>query len=89
MNTENKARKVLSEWRMYRGIHYSQKTDFGPAVDIEIEKSACQQLAEDVMHELLKPEVSESELSFRTRSLEDHLRIYKDRITFELLKNGN
>lgn len=89
MNTENKARELLSEWRLYRGIHYSQKTDFGPAVEIEIEKAACSQFAEDVISELLNPEGTERELDFRTRSLEDHLRIYKDRITFELLKNGN
>ena len=86
--TTTKARQLQAEWNLYKGLHYSQKTAFGPAVDIEIEKSACSQLVEHLTSGLLNPQCSEDELSFRTRTLEDHLRIFKDRITFEILRNG-
>lgn len=88
MNT-SRALNLLKEWGDYRDIHYSQKTEFSCAVDIEIEKSACVTFAEYLASGLLDPTITESELEFRTKTFENHLRILKDRITFELLKHGS
>ena len=58
------------------------------AVDIELEKEACNRLVEFLREGLLDSSCPERELKFRVTTLEEHLRIFKDRITFELLKNG-
>jgi hypothetical protein len=86
--TITKAKKLLAEWSHYKNLHYSQKTKFDYAVDIELEKEACNRLVQFLQEGLLDNSCSESELVFRANLLENHLRIFKDRITFELLKNG-
>lgn len=88
MDLTNKANRLLTEWAHYKNLHYSQKTGFDHAVDIELEKEACNRLVEFLREGLLDSSCPERELKFRVTTLEEHLRIFKDRITFELLKNG-
>ncbi len=88
MDITTKANKLLAEWAHYKNLHYSQKTKFDHAVDIELEKEACNQLVQFLKEGLLDNSCTHRELNFRVTCLEDHLRIFKDRITFELLKNG-
>jgi hypothetical protein len=88
MDITTKANKLLTEWSHYKNLHYSQKTKFDYAVDIELEKEACNRLVQFLKEGMLDTSCPEAELTFRVRCLEDHLRIFKDRITFELLKNG-
>lgn len=89
MDPRTHATTLLNEWQEYKNIHYSQKTRFSNAVDIEIEKDAVGQLATLVMSGLRSDSVPESEILFRVNTFEHHLRSLKDMLTFELLKNGN
>lgn len=89
MDARTYATTLIGEWQEYKNIHYSQKTRFANAVDIEIEKDAVSQLALSVISGLRSTDISESEIWVRVTMLENHLRALKDMLTFELLKNGN
>lgn len=82
------AYRLLEDWTQYKTLHYSNKTQFDKAVDIEIEKDAIARLALDLRQALMDDNCPEHELDFCTLSLESHLRILKDQVTFEVLKNG-
>ena len=89
MDPRTYATTLLKEWQEYKNIHYSQKTRFSNAVDIEIEKDEVRQLATSLILGLESELIPESEILFRVTMLENHLRSLKDMLTFELLKNGN
>jgi len=89
MNLEDKAVTLLNDWQQYKKVHYSAKTQFAAAVDIEIEKEAVAELAKFLLEGLTLSSVDKKELLYRIGIFEEHLRIFKDRLTFELLKNGN
>jgi len=88
MDTRTKAYTLLEDWSQYRNLHYSNKTQFFDAVNIEIEKDAVARLAGYLREALLDDNCPQHELDFRSRTLESHLRILKDQVTFELLRNG-
>lgn len=89
MYSKSTAYALLEDWATYKNIHYSEKTQFDKAVDIEIEKEAVSQLASLVQQALMDDACLPQELDYRTRMMEHHLRTFKDQITFELLRNGN
>lgn len=89
MRIEDKAATLLNDWQHYKKVHYSVKTKFDAAVDIEIEKESIAQLAKYLLEGLSTAAVDETELMHRITLFETHLRMFKDRLTFELLKNGN
>ena len=84
MQIKTRAHNLLDDWGHYRELHYSNKTHFANALDIEIEKDTISQLVPQ-LHEAL---ITGKDLTPVVESLALHLRTYKDRITFELLKNG-
>lgn len=88
MDTRTKAYSLLEDWSQYRNLHYSNKTQFFNAVDIELEKDAVARLAVYLQQALMDDSCPMHELDFRSRTLETHLRILKDQVTFELLRNG-
>jgi hypothetical protein len=87
MDLKQRAHRLLTDWTAYKSLHYSTKTEFGNAIDIEIQKDAAAQFA-GMLTEALINDANERELTFIMTSFEDHLRIFKDQLTFELLKNG-
>jgi len=88
IDNKTKAYALLEDWSQYKTLHYSNKTHFDKAVDIEIEKDAVARLAGHLRQALMDDSCPEHELDFCTRTLESHLRIFKDQVTFEVLKNG-
>ena len=88
-DNKTKAYALLEDWSQYKTLHYSNKTQFDKAVDIEIEKDAVARLAGYLRQALMDDACPEQELAFCTQSLESHLRIFKDQVTFEVLRNGH
>lgn len=88
MDTRTNAYQLLEDWSRYKTLQYSNKTQFFNAVNIEIEKDAVARLAGYLREGLMDDSCPLHELDFRFRTLESHLRILKDQITFELLRNG-
>lgn len=89
MDSKSTAYALLEDWASYKKIHYSEKTQFDRAVNIEIEKDAVARLAGLLQRALMDDACSLQELDFRVNAMEHHLRTFKDQITFELLRNGN
>ena len=89
MKLETKAATLLTDWQTYKNVQCSSKTHFTNAVDIEIEKDSMAQMAKCLLEGLTDNNVSRNDLRHRTTTFEDKLHTFKDRITFELLKNGN
>lgn len=88
MNSRQKGFELLEDWDKYKSLQYSEKTLFDRAVNIEIEKDAVTRLAGLVQQALMDDNFPEQELDYRNRMMENHLRTFKDQITFELLRNG-
>ena len=88
MYNESKAYSLLEEWRQYKDIHYSTKTSFDNAVNLEIEKDAVTRLSSMLREALMDNSCPIVELDFLTRAFETQLRIFKDKIMFELIRNG-
>jgi len=87
--TREDAVALLEDWGNYRKLHYSNKTQFSNAVDIEINKDAVSSLATYLHEALIDANCPEIELDFRARCFESHLRIFKDRIIIEILRSGS
>ena len=83
-----KPHALLNDWRQYKNLHYSQKTRFANAVDIEIEKDAVAECANRLLTILSQGRTNKTLLS-TIDEFETHLKSLKDQITIELLKNGN
>ena len=89
MTLRNKAQELLTEWGKYKHVHYNGSVErFSNVVDIEMEKQAIQHMVEHLQQGMLDDSCPQTELKFRVTALENHLRIFKDQITIELLKNG-
>ena len=88
-NLRRKAATVLQDWQQYKSLHFSNKTNFANAVDIAIDRDAVSQAAALVSNAAMGSTVTTSELKALLASFEKRLGIFKDRVTFELLKNGN
>jgi len=88
MNSRQKGMELLEDWEQYKFVQYSEKTLFDRAVNIEIEKDAVTRLAGLVQQALMDDNFPSAELDYRNRMMENHLRTFKDQITFELLRNG-
>jgi len=87
MNVDHsKAIALLEDWNSYKNLHYSSKTEFVNAVDIEIEKGALTQFSSQLRLALINDD--ESEIEWLSHVFEDQLKTFKDRITIELLKNS-
>jgi len=84
---QERASQLLHEWQKYKGIHYSSKTEFPNAIDIELEKDAVARAIGNLQEGLMS-RCSEKELEFHLNTIEHHLRLFKERITYELLRNG-
>jgi mRNA-degrading endonuclease YafQ of YafQ-DinJ toxin-antitoxin module len=88
-NIRIKAYTLLEDWAKYKDLHYSEKTQFDKAINIEIKKDAVAQLAGYLQQSLMDDNCPQHEIDYRSHALESHLRIFKDQVTFELLRNGN
>lgn len=79
---------LLNDWNEYRHLH-SNKATFGSAIDIEIDKEAVAHWAAYSIAGMSDSGLSHSELKFRVDQFERYLNVFKDRLTIELIKNGN
>lgn len=81
-----KAHELLSIWEQYKTLHYSQLTEFGRAVNIEIEKDALTSLAKQLREALIND--NEQDLRYLVKVFGDHLELVKDQLTLEILRSG-
>ena len=88
MDLEHRSIELLKEWNQYKNLHYSNKTNFSNAIDIEVEKDSIAIWATFLLEALTTKGVPEEELRYRIDTFEHLLATHKDRLTFELLKNG-
>jgi len=89
MEFSDRTASLFNEWCQYKKLHYSNKTLFDNAIDIEIERDNVAQWAQYLVEGLSTDNVTDEELLFRITTFERMLATFKDRITMELLKNGN
>jgi hypothetical protein len=86
MTKIDKAYALLIEWSQYKTVHYSSHTQFDKAIDIELEKEALTRLSRDLNDAIISDD--KNELDFLIRIFEEHLTIFKDQITIEVLRTG-
>jgi hypothetical protein len=88
MNLTNKANNLLSQWARYEKVHYSAKTQFEKAIDIEIEKEQVTQLARELQQQLFENDKNSTKLLFLVNAFEDQLTLLQGNLTLEVLRNG-
>ena len=88
MKITSKAYILLENWAQYKDLHYSRKTQFSNAVDIEIQKDLVAQSAALLYESLISDSCPDEHLLILTNTLAEQLKVFKDQITFELIRNG-
>lgn len=86
MDLTVKAYQLLAEWSQYRDLHYSARTQFDKALNIEIEKDALASLARQLNEVLMND--NQTELLFLVNTFELHFHLYRDQLIFEVLRTG-
>ena len=89
MQYEDRAIALLNDWQQYRHLHCGAKSKFVSAIDIEIDKNEVAILARMVINTLTSEEIPDETLIDILNLFEERLHTLKDRITIELLRNGN
>ena len=89
MNLNNKAARLLKDWQQYKHVHYSKKTQFANAVELEIAKDSVAQLASVLSEAISNSDTSDHDMKIKLGAFSKQLSAFKDRITFELLRNGS
>ena len=89
MNLVHKANNLLLDWTRFESVHYSTKTQFEKAIDIEIEKEHISQLAGELRQHLFNNDTNSTELLFLVNAFEDHLSMLQGNLTIEILRNGH